>query len=214
MYLASVARAGGEALVLEPQDVPPERFDALCLTGGGDVDPARYGAPNAGSTEIDLERDDLELRLAAKAIERDVPVLGICRGLQVLNVLFGGSLEQHREGHSPRHAPAGARVADDPKGADAVQHTVTPLAGTLLARACGEAPLLVNSSHHQVVTRSRLATSLRATAWVDDLVEALESARHRWVVGVQWHPERISQVDARATRIFEAFVAVAEGVPT
>jgi putative glutamine amidotransferase len=212
LYLASIVRAGGEPLRLDPSHKLPDRFDALCLTGGDDIDPARYGDPDRGSTEIDPARDELEFALTERAIERDVPILGICRGFQVLNVAFGGSLEQHREGHSPKHPPAGLVVRDDPAGPEAVQHTVTPLAGSLLARACGEAALLVNSSHHQVVTTSRLAPGVRATAWVDDLVEALESPSHRWVVGVQWHPERVAQVDPRATRIFEALVTATEGV--
>ncbi|MBI2323381.1 MAG: gamma-glutamyl-gamma-aminobutyrate hydrolase family protein [Chloroflexi bacterium] len=213
-YLASVRRAGGEPVALGPEGTRPHfDFDALCLTGGGDIDPHRYQEANSGSTDIDPARDDLESALLIRALELDVPVLGICRGAQLLNVHFGGTLHQHREGHSPKYPPLGLSLADDPAGADAVQHRVTPVADSLLARACGSGEMLVNSSHHQVITADRLASPLRATAWVDDVVEGVESPAHSWVIGVQWHPERVAQVGERATRIFEAFVRAAERVP-
>ena len=212
-YLDAIRRAGGEPIALDPTDAAPEEFDGVCLTGGGDIDPVRYGADNVASTDIDEPRDALELALLERALARDIPVLGICRGFQLINVHFGGSLEQHHLGHSPKYPPAGPAVADDPAGADAVHHVVAPEPGSKLAAACGDAAFIVNSSHHQVVTPDRLAKDLRATAHVDDLIEALESPAHRWVVAVQWHPERTAQVATAATRIFDAFVAAASRTP-
>lgn len=208
-YLDAIRRAGGEPIAVDPTDALPEEFDGLCLTGGGDIDPMRYGADNVASTEIDEDRDTSELALLERALARDIPVLGICRGLQLLNVRFGGSLEQHHLGHSPKYPSAGAPVSDDPAGTDAVRHVIAPEPGSKLAAACGDEALIVNSSHHQVVTGDRLAAELRATARVDDLIEAFESPAHRWVVAVQWHPERTAQVATSATRIFDAFVAAA-----
>lgn len=198
-YAEAIVRAGGEPVLLDPGSEPPASFDGLLLSGGGDVDPARYGAANAGSTEIDAVRDELELALLGRALAADLPVLGVCRGHQLINVAFGGSLRQHRTGHSVRYGAV-------------VPHQVAPQPGSLLAAACGTAPHLVNSSHHQAVTDADTAPGIRAVARVDGLVEALESPTHRFVVGVQWHPERTAEVDARATRIFAAFVAASRPV--
>ncbi len=105
-------------------------------------------------------------------------------------------------------------MPNDPDGPDAVKHVVRADPPSLLAAACGSDPFTVNSSHHQVVTPDRFATRvLRSTVMVGELVEAFESSEHRWVVGVQWHPERAAQVDPAAARIFAAFVRAAERVP-
>ena len=212
-YLDAIRRTGAEAIAVDPADALPEEFDGLCLTGGGDIDPARYGEVKTASEDIDDARDTIELALLERALARDIPVLGICRGFQLINVRFGGSLEQHHLGHSPKYPPEGAPVSDDPAGADAVRHVIVAEPGSKLAAACGEEAFTVNSSHHQVVTPDRLASELRATARVGELVEALESPAHRWVVAVQWHPERTAQVAAAATRIFEAFVAEVKRTP-
>jgi len=212
-YLDAIRRTGAEPIAVDPADAPPEQFDGLCLTGGGDIDPARYGEVKTASEDIDDARDTIELALLERALARDIPVLGICRGLQLINVRFGGSLEQHHLGHSPKFPPEGASVSDDPAGPDAVRHDIVAEPGSKLAAACGDEAFTVNSSHHQVVTPDRLASELRATARVGELVEALESPAHRWVVAVQWHPERTTQVAASATRIFEAFVAEVKRTP-
>jgi putative glutamine amidotransferase len=212
-YLEAIRRAGAEPIAIFPNDPLPESFDGLCLSGGGDIDPARYGADNVASSEIDAARDATELAILERALARDIPVLGICRGFQLINVHLGGSLEQHHLGHAPKYPPEGLTVVDDPAGSDAVRHEITAEPGSKLAEACGDEVFVVNSSHHQVVTSDRLASELRATAHVGELVEALESPAHRWVVAVQWHPERTAQVGAAATRIFEAFVAEVKRTP-
>jgi putative glutamine amidotransferase len=212
-YLDAIRRAGGEPVPVDPTDAMPSSFDGLCLTGGGDIDPARYNEANVASNDIVEARDAIELALLEKALANDLPVLGICRGLQLINVRFGGSLEQHHLGHSPKYPPAGSSVADDPAGPEAVTHIALAEPGSKLAEACGDEAFLVNSSHHQVVTPDRLADGLRATVRVGELVEALESPAHRWVVAVQWHPERTAQVGSAATRIFEAFVAAVKRTP-
>ena len=212
-YLDAIRRAGAEPIAVDPADTLPEEFDGLCLTGGGDIDPARYGEVNTASLDIDDARDTIELALLERAVARDIPVLGICRGLQLINVGFGGSLEQHHLGHSPKYPPEGAPVSDDPAGADAVRHVTAAEPGSKLAAACGDEPFIVNSSHHQVVTSDRLASDLVATAHVGELIEALEAPAHRWDVAVQWHPERTAQVSPSATNIFEAFVAAVKRTP-
>ncbi len=212
-YLEAIRRAGAEPILVFPNDHVPEEFDGLCLTGGCDIDPARYGEVNTKSEEIDAQRDAIELAMLERALSRDIPVLGLCRGFQLINVHLGGSLEQHHPGHSPNYPPEGAPVSDDPAGSDAVRHHVRAEPGSKLAAACGDEIFIVNSSHHQVVTSDRLASDLLATAHVGELVEALESPAHRWVVAVQWHPERTAQVGAAATRIFDAFVAEVKRTP-
>ncbi len=192
-YIAALHRAGAEVTPLFPGEEPPEEFDALCLSGGGDIDPTRYGAANEGSERVDEQRDELEFRVLDRAIRERKPVLGICRGFQVLNVLLGGSLLQHRDGHQ------------------SVPHEVVIAPGTRLEAACGGGPFRVNSWHHQGVRPRDLARDLRATVVVDDLIEAVElkAAHLPWVVGVQWHPERSDEVGPAAIRVFDAFVAAA-----
>lgn len=202
LYLDAIAAAGGDPIPVYPGDKPTGRIDGLFLTGGEDIDPARYGEAHDGSEAIDQPRDELEFALLATALADDLAVLGVCRGLQVLNVHFGGSLVQHVVGHRAKEMG----IPDDPAGPDAVRHAVSVAPGSRLAAACGTR-FTVNSSHHQVVTPERLAPRvLRPTVQYDGIVEAVESADHRWVVGVQWHPERAQQVDEAAVRIFDAFV--------
>jgi putative glutamine amidotransferase len=196
LYLSALERAGAEVIPVFPGERAPDDHDALLLSGGGDIHPRRYGEDLDGSNEIDEERDELELSLVRRAIDARRPVLGICRGFQVLNVALGGSLVQHREGH---RATAGEGL---------VRHDVTVASPSLLASAIGRGPLGVNSWHHQGITRERLAPGLVPTVVVDDLIEAFE-AKDGWLVAVQWHPERVAEVDAAAARIFDAFIAAA-----
>lgn len=199
LYIAALEASGATVLPLFPGEEPPEEFDALCLSGGGDLHPRRYRQPVDGTemNRVDEMRDETELDLARRAIFAKKPVLGICRGFQVLNVALGGGLLQHRDGH---------------RGPD-VKHEIVVAPGTLLAEACGRGPFRVNSWHHQGVHPRDLARDLRATVVVDDLVEAVElQAQHfGWCVGVQWHPERTTEVDAAAAGVFDAFVRAARG---
>ncbi|HTH70165.1 MAG TPA: gamma-glutamyl-gamma-aminobutyrate hydrolase family protein [Candidatus Saccharimonadales bacterium] len=202
-YLKALRDAGFDVLAVDAGDAVPDAFDALCLSGGEDIEPARYGAAADPKTEtIDSARDALELGLIATARERDVPVLGICRGLQVINVAYGGSLLQHVDGHREANGPIAPHIA-----------VAAP--GSKLAAACGTAPFSVNARHHQAVARSGLAPGLVPTTLIDDVVEAFEDQSQRWLVAVQWHPERSADPDmsAAGTRIFGAFADAAARQP-
>ena len=197
-YVRALSEAGADVAVCEPGGEVPSDVAGILLSGGGDVSPARYGETDSARVCEDIvpERDELELAAARRALDGDVPILAICRGFQVLNVAVGGSLVQHLDGHRPR-------------GDEVVEHVVRAEPGSKLALACTDGPMRVNSRHHQAVTLERLAPSLRPTVLYDGIVEAFESPAHRWVVGVQWHPERSVEVDEPARRIFGAFVAEA-----
>jgi putative glutamine amidotransferase len=194
-YRDALEHAGAAVVAVYPGDELPGDIDGVLLSGGSDVDPARYGEPNAASEDVDGQRDELEVALLQRALDEDLPVLGICRGFQLLNVALGGRLVQHVDGHRPA----------DRDGV--LQHRGVLVApGSRLAAAVGEGPLTVNSRHHQAVTPQTLAPALRATAMVDGLVEAFESPEHRWLVGVQWHPERTAEVSPGALGVFDALV--------
>ena len=206
-YADAVQRAGGLALLLPPdaraQDDPDawlDLLDGLLLAGGCDVDPASYGAePHPETTGTVPERDAFEQALARRAIARDLPVLGICRGMQLLNVALGGTLLQHvpdAVGHGDHRRNPGTFEGND--------HDVLLDDGSLAAQAAGERRHRTLSHHHQAV--DRLGEGLVATgrAADDDLVEAVELPGSRWVLGVQWHPE----VDERS-RLVGALVAEA-----
>jgi putative glutamine amidotransferase len=171
-------------------------LDGLVLTGGSDVDPARYGAPRHPETgEPDPDRDSLETVLLREALERDLPVLAICRGHQLLNVVLGGTLAQHIEGHL------------HPKQPDV--HPITIASPSRLWSILGVDEFMVNSRHHQGVDRvaSGLVVVARAP---DNVVEALELPGKRFVLAVQWHPEdRSGGPDAK---LFEAFRDAARAV--
>ena len=207
-YVAALERARAEVIVLEPGHPVPADIDGLCLAGGPDISPARYGEsdPNHLAKEPDLARDDLEFDAIGAALRRDIPVLGICRGFQLINVALGGQLVLDVAHHEPDDLDSvrlHQEVAIDPN--------------SKLAAASGRAPLDVNSRHHQAVTSKELAPSLRATATVGDLIEAFESDRYRWVVGVQWHPERIGKdrgMSPEVEGVFDAFVQEAARTTT
>ena len=179
-----------------------ERLDGLLLPGGGDIDPAHYGEPrHEKCNEPSAERDDTELTLARWAIEEGMPVLGICRGIQVLNVALGGSLFQDIQAQIP-DAQRHAWYPNHPR--DRLSHTVSISPKARLARLIGETTLPVNSLHHQSVKDP--APGLVATGHSPDgIIEAVEAPDHPFAIGVQWHPEELASSDPRAQRLFEAF---------
>lgn len=206
-YTESLRAAGLVPLVLPP--VPDELAvralecaAGLVLTGGEDMDPAHYGQPPHPAADAPHAlRDSYELALCRAARDRRVPTLAICRGIQVMNVAFGGTLVQDIPALVPGaipHAPANTR--------DKRVHRVRIAENSLLARAIGATDITTNSSHHQSV--GRVADGLRVTARTDDgVVEGLESAEPAWwMVGVQWHPEELIGTDEAWDRqLFAAF---------
>ena len=202
-YRDALESAGADLVVVYPGDAVPSDVDGLCLSGGGDIESARYGEADVACSDVDTDRDALEIEIAKVAIERDIPVLGICRGFQILNVVRDGSLVQDVPGH--RHLEREGLVE---------HRDVIVRPGSRLAKVTNGAPLTVNSRHHQAVTKDTLGRGLVPTAVVDDLIEAFELDDRRWVVGIQWHPERASEVSPEARRIFDAFVQEAARTAT
>ena len=200
-YMESLARAGAKMRWVELSD--PEQAvqdaltcDGLLLPGGGDMDPKFYGQeriPACG--EPNLLRDAAEPLLLRAFLAADKPVLGICRGIQVMNAVLGGDLYQDIKPfeHLP-HNDHWAKV-----------HTVTVRRGTLLSRILGQDTVLVNSQHHQAVDRVAPGFTLAALS-EDGIVEAIEKPDARFCLGVQWHPEWLSDADPAMQGLFDAFV--------
>jgi len=207
-YWDRVREAGAEVIDLEKRE--SVSFDGLILTGGVDVDPAYYGEERHPKVRhTDARRDEFELAALRRALDADAPVLAICRGHQLLNVALGGTLLQHIEGDGHRAHKDG----DMPSR----WHTVQLEPGSRLSAAYSVEEMEVNSRHHQAVLPGMLARDLQAVAFSPDgIVEAVESTRHSWVAGVQWHPERLEpehQGFAELSRaIFQAFVAATRNV--
>jgi gamma-glutamyl-gamma-aminobutyrate hydrolase PuuD len=197
-YVEATERAGGVAILLPPQSAGAEevldRIDGLVLTGGADVDPARYGEVPAERTSAPrVQRDEWEIALAQAALRRDIPLLAICRGLQILNVALGGSLHQHlpdvtgHEGHQPAPGTFGAVDVNIVQGSRTAE-----LTGPRARVSC---------HHHQAL--ARLAPGLKVTGRADDgTVEAVEVPGRGFAVGVQWHPEE----NSADVRLFAALV--------
>lgn len=190
-YLRAVRRAGGRPLLLAPEELDGrdaddllDRVDGLLLIGGADLDPRFYGEALTARTERTVpERDRFELALVAAAFRRDVPVLGICRGLQIMNVATGGSLHQHLSDHGfSEHRPVAGSLDE------ATHHAVEVEADSLLV-ADSDGLLIVNSHHHQGVARVGEGGRVVARSRPDGVVEAVEWTAQRYALGVQWHPE-------------------------
>jgi putative glutamine amidotransferase len=206
-YIDAIQAAGGLAVMIPPDpaliDDPDEmldRVDALILAGGNDIDPASYGAEAHPATNgIVPSRDQVELALTRRAVERDMPVLGICRGMQLLNVAMGGTLLQHLPdtlGHEEHRRVPGSFVGSD--------HGVRLEAGSLAARATGEEQHNTKSHHHQAVDAIGAGLTVTGLSAVDELPEAIEASDRQFVLGVQWHPE----ADERS-RVIAALVSAA-----
>ena len=222
-YVDAVARAGGHARVLSTFDVlpmqdPPADLEVsthldpldpsplagacgLILPGGGDIDPAWYHRERHPKTnKVSHRRDQFERTLLTTALERDLAVLAICHGMQMLNVCMGGTLNQHLDEDPIDHDE------ERPKAQPA--HPVCLKPRSILAETFGRPSVPVNSAHHQAV--DDLGEGLEVVAWsTDGVIEGVESTEHSWVVGVQWHPEAMAAVDEQQENLFRAFVAAA-----
>lgn len=212
-YLEALARAGAEVRTIDasvPAEAALEGIDGVLLTGGADVDPALYHQDRHPTTEdAQPGRDALEIAIAKRALEQDLPLFAICRGVQVLNVAAGGTLVQdipsevgHMVGHDVREPRDGAA------------HPVRVRPGSVLAEALGpeideHGETTVNSRHHQAL--GTVAPGMEVTAVAPDgVTEAIERADRRFCLGVQWHPENFHR-SGRFAGLFEAFVRSAEG---
>jgi len=206
-YVQAVQRAGGLTLLLAPDlrvidepDALLDLLDALMLAGGTDVDPFTYEqAPHPSTQAWVPERDAFELALARRALERDLPLLGVCRGMQVLNVARGGTLLQHLPDvvdHDDHRRSVGTFAGND--------HDVALVPGSLAERAVGEALHPTKSHHHQGIDRLGDGLTVTGRAERDELPEAVEDPAKRFALGVQWHPEA-----DEASRVIGALVEAA-----
>jgi putative glutamine amidotransferase len=211
-YSRSVERAGGIPVVLpimETKMLDPllDRLDGLLLTGGTDINPLYYGeTPTSSLGKTEEERDAFELELANRALARDMPIFGICRGLQLLNVAMGGSLHQDLQqslGQDVFHAHIQFRKWQ-------ATHEIALEEGSRLHQIVGTDRIAVNSFHHQAI--HRLGNGLMVTARADDgVVEAVEATSHTAVFAVQWHPEMMAERDGTQQLLFDHFMKCATG---
>lgn len=211
-YVKAVHATGGRAVLITPDDPDTdvlESLDGIVFCGGGDIDPAYWGAERHPETNIDPARDECELMLMRAALEMDLPVLGVCRGLQVMAVVAGGTLHQHLPdviGHDRhRAAPGAVASATDPLAADASaygSHDVVVRPGSRAHDLLG-AQLTVNSFHHQAIDDPG---SFTAVGWCPDdrVIEIIEDPARAFALGVQWHPERTADL-----RVFAALAEAA-----
>jgi putative glutamine amidotransferase len=219
LYADAVRRHGGEPVLLDTTVTAADRdhalavMDGLLLSGGVDISPALYSSPNQGSIDVDTGRDELEQAAFEAAQARSLPILGICRGFQALNVFMGGRLVQDVKGHG---GPAWGK-------GPALTHPLRVTPGTRLARILfptniGGGVLEVNTYHHQAVRPQDLAPGLVASATasspIGELVEGLETRTGRFVVGIQCHPERQESTPAQFERLFAVFVDACRGAIT
>jgi putative glutamine amidotransferase len=209
-YFEAVERHGGEVIVLDEDSAATDRaaafqaMDGLLLSGGADLDPALYGEEPLPTTVVEPGRDALEQAAFAAAEERHVPVFGVCRGMQAVNVFRGGSLLQDVEGHTSPAYPA----------PEATSHDLEIESGTRLAAVVGEGPATVNTYHHQAIRPDQVGRGLRISGYSPhpdgDLVEAFEDEDpRRWLMAVQSHPERTEFTSPEFERLWAAFLEAA-----
>ena len=204
-YVASLGSHGAQTRVLTPDrflsvEEAMDGVSGLLLTGGGDIDPALYGESPDGAQGIEPERDEMEMALFRYAVREEMPTLGICRGMQLINVAMGGRLIQDLPGHTL------------PEFQSAI-HQVYVSPGTRLGAIIGAGAIYrTNSRHHQGLKEAQRAPCLMASAYhpEDGIVEALESPEHPWLVGVQCHPEREDEVPKSFGRLFSWLAGWAE----
>jgi putative glutamine amidotransferase len=206
-YCSAIAKAGGIPMCLphEPglAEAYAERIDALVVTGGGfDVDPRLFGAKATHATvTLKEERTAFEWAVTSAMLDRDKPVLGICGGEQLINVILGGTLIQHIEDEVAGHV-----LHEQPNPRDEPGHLVRVTPGTLLHRLTGASELAVNSAHHQAVREVGPEIVANAVA-PDGVIEGIESKAHRFCLGVQWHPEFLMHGGDK--QIFAGLIAAA-----
>lgn len=207
-YVDAVRFSGGHPILLPPGEPEEsalilERVDGIILSGGGDIDPAIYdGAPHPTIYSVDSERDRFEISLAQLALNTDVPILGICRGLEVLVVATGGSLVPHLPDEFA------LVVVHRAEQALPTEHSVYIAPESCLAKVIGETEATVVSWHHQASRTVPLGWRVTAQA-ADGVIEAIEHEHHPWAIALQWHPE-LAINDPLQQRIFRAFVAAAQ----
>jgi putative glutamine amidotransferase len=206
-YVDAVRRAGGLPLLIAPGDPRIDAYlqliDGLLLSGGGDIDPQRYGgATHETLYHVDAERDEMELSLARAILARGVPTLGVCRGAQILNVAMGGSLIEHLP------LVVGESVLHRAPPREPTPHRVQLKPGSRLADIVGCTELQPMSWHHQAIREPAAGLDVVAHA-PDGTIEAIELPAHRWLIAVQWHPELTAHADPAQQRLFDALITAA-----
>ena len=211
-YVECVRRAGGAVVLVPPGDADIAKFlqrlDGLILAGGGDIDPGVYGGDDHNTiymTDIDRDRD--EIAMVRRALDADVPLFGICRGIQVVNVALGGSLHPHLPDilNELDHRVANPAAApDDPNPTTFTPHSVSIEPDSKLSEVLGVTECEIASWHHQAIRKVPAPLQVVATA-ADGTVEAVESSAYR-LLAVQWHPEITAAVDPVQQRLFDRFV--------
>lgn len=208
-YTEAIEAAGGVPIVIPPQIGNIEEIlgvvDGLLLSGGGDIDPQRYGDSEMHETTYGIHglRDELELALVRAAVERDIPMLCICRGIQILNVALGGTLIQDvpdQYSTQVEHAQQNAGVTkEDPS------HVVNATPGSLLEQTYGTTTIEVNSFHHQAIKEVAPELQINGLA-ADEVVESVNRPGNAWILGVQWHPEMMFRAHPEHLKPFAALV--------
>ena len=211
-YTTAVEAAGGVPIVIPPQAGNATQIaslvDGLIFSGGGDIDPAAYGDTDVHPKTYGIHpgRDALEIALLREAIDRGIPAFCICRGIQVLNVVMGGTLYQDVEeqyGDAVQH-----RQQTDETPKEDPSHAVTATPGSLLAEVYGSTTIAVNSFHHQGIKDVGNGLIAVATS-ADGLVEGVELPNHAWLLGVQWHPEMMYAAHVEHLKPFDGLVEAA-----